>query len=334
PQFNFVQVNRAYAKADQREPSFFPGRNHFDLYPNEENKVIFQRVVDSGQPHFSFAKPFEYAENLERGVSHWDWSLTPIKDAGGKIVGLILSLLNVTERVQAEARLRRFWDLPLIGMAITSTDRRFLEVNQKFADMMGYTVNEFAGTPWPDVTHPDDVAENTRLLQETLDGKTDGYAMEKRFIRRDGTILQAHIATRCTRTADGTVDHLAFVIQDITERKQHERERDLLDKVRATLARELDLSTVLRTVVEAVAETFGYALVSLYLLRGEMLVLQHQIGYAEVFNEIPVTSESDDCFERTHWSRRWAGAALHTDARERRTVPQSGRSHNRLDLGN
>ena len=289
PQFNFTRVNRAYAKADEREPLFYIGKNHFDLFPNEENQAIFQRVVDSGEAHFSYAKSFEYVEHPERGVSHWDWSLVPIKDAGGKIVGLILSLLNVTERVRAEARLRRFWDLPLIGMAITSTDRVFLEVNQKFADMMGYAVNELAGIAWPDVTHPDDVAENTRLLQETLAGKIDEYTMEKRFIRRDGTLLQAHIAGRCIRRADGSVDHLALLIQDITERKQHERERDLLDRVRATLARELDLPTILHAVVEAIAETFGYTLVSLYLLRGETLVMQHQVGYSHVINEIPIT---------------------------------------------
>ena len=96
PKFNFIRVNRAYARADEREPSFFPGKNHFDLYPNAENEAIFRRVVETGQPHFSFAKSFEYAEHLNRGVSYWDWSLIPIKDENGSVIGLILTLLNVT----------------------------------------------------------------------------------------------------------------------------------------------------------------------------------------------------------------------------------------------
>ncbi|NIQ78404.1 MAG: hypothetical protein GTN93_10000, partial [Anaerolineae bacterium] len=75
--------NRAYAEADDREPSFFPGKNHFDLYPNPENQEIFQRVVETGQPYFTYAKPFEYSEHPERGVSYWDWSLVPIKDLEG-----------------------------------------------------------------------------------------------------------------------------------------------------------------------------------------------------------------------------------------------------------
>jgi PAS domain S-box-containing protein len=102
PQFNFVRVNRAYAQTDDREPSFFAGRNHFDLYPNAENEVIFRRVVETGEPHFEYAKPFEYDEHPERGVSHWDWSLVPIEGAEGTVAGLVLTLLNVTERVQAE----------------------------------------------------------------------------------------------------------------------------------------------------------------------------------------------------------------------------------------
>ena len=60
------------------------------------------------------------------------------------------------------------------------------------------------------------------------------------------------------------------------------QERDLLDQVRALLARGLELDTMLRTVVEATAQTFGYTHVSIYLLEGDLLVLQHQVGYEHV----------------------------------------------------
>jgi PAS domain S-box-containing protein len=127
PQFNFIRVNRAYARADEREPSFFPGKNHFDLYPNAENEAIFRRVVETGQPHFSFAKSFEYAEHLNRGVSYWDWSLIPIKDENGSVIGLILTLLNVTERKKVEERIihltRLYAVLSKINEAIVRADK-------------------------------------------------------------------------------------------------------------------------------------------------------------------------------------------------------------------
>jgi len=67
PRFNFLLVNKAYAAADARDPSFFPGKNHFDLYPNVENEQIFKKVMKTGKAYFANAKPFEYAEHPERG---------------------------------------------------------------------------------------------------------------------------------------------------------------------------------------------------------------------------------------------------------------------------
>jgi len=92
-------------------------------------------------------------------------------------------------------------------------------------------------------------------------------------------------------------------VRDITERKKTEealresegrhrrqaQELALLYRVSTAAAQELDLPIVFRTVVEAVAQTFGYALVSAYLLEGEELVLQHQVGYDRVIERIPIT---------------------------------------------
>lgn len=104
-QFNFIRVNKSYAMADNREPSFFPGKNHFSLYPNRENEEIFHMTVKNGKPHYEFAKPFVYADFPERGISFWDWNLIPVKDVKGKVYGLILTLQNVTERREAEKKI-------------------------------------------------------------------------------------------------------------------------------------------------------------------------------------------------------------------------------------
>lgn len=66
-------------------------------------------------------------------------------------------------------------------------------------------------------------------------------------------------------------------------------EQGLLNKVRMALARELDLSSLFRKVVEAIADTYGYTLVSIYLVQGEALLLQHQVGYDNVLHRIPLT---------------------------------------------
>jgi hypothetical protein len=74
------------------------------LFPNVENQAIFEQVRDTGQPVEFHAKPFEFPDQPERGVTHWDWTLAPVTDEDGQVEGLVLSLLDVTERVRAESQ--------------------------------------------------------------------------------------------------------------------------------------------------------------------------------------------------------------------------------------
>jgi PAS domain S-box-containing protein len=127
--FNFIRVNRAYAEADERPPGFFVGKNHFDLFPNEDNEAIFRRVVETGEPYFAHQKPFQYAAHLERGVTYWDWSLHPVKEPDGKISGAVLSLIDVTERIRAQEKLRQNEELlrnvlELLPVGVWITDRQ------------------------------------------------------------------------------------------------------------------------------------------------------------------------------------------------------------------
>ncbi|MDH5511464.1 MAG: PAS domain S-box protein, partial [Nitrospinota bacterium] len=102
----FVKVNKAYAEADGKEESSFPGKNHFELYPNEENERIFRKVASTGETYTCYAKPFIYENNPERGITYWDVSVQPLREGAGNVSGLLLSLLNVTERKQAEEQAR------------------------------------------------------------------------------------------------------------------------------------------------------------------------------------------------------------------------------------
>lgn len=105
--FNFLRVNRQYALADKKPPEFYAGKNHFELFPSEDNEAIFRRVVETGEQYEARAKPFQYEGHPERGISYWDWTLTPVKDRAGKVDALILSLIDVTDRIAAQEELRR-----------------------------------------------------------------------------------------------------------------------------------------------------------------------------------------------------------------------------------
>ena len=147
-QFNFVRVNRAYSEADERHPSFFIGKNHFDLYPDSENQEIFHQVVETGQPYFTHAKSFEYTEHPERGVSYWDWSLVPIKNQQGIVSGLVLTLADVTARESAEEALKeseeKFRSLAdqSPNMIFINGKGKVVYANKKCEEVMGYKREE------------------------------------------------------------------------------------------------------------------------------------------------------------------------------------------------
>lgn len=102
PEMNFIMANDAYVAGSGHTRDELIGHNHFDLFPNEENEAIFKRVRDTGEPIEFKAKPFEYADQPWRGVTYWDWILVPVKDPSGQVIGLVLSLVDVTETVRSK----------------------------------------------------------------------------------------------------------------------------------------------------------------------------------------------------------------------------------------
>ncbi|MFA6216757.1 MAG: PAS domain S-box protein [Candidatus Omnitrophota bacterium] len=105
--FNFLRVNQAFWQLDGTSPEFYVGKNYFDLFPNEENKLIFTKVLETGETYSA------YAETLVNGVdpgevkTYWDWSLQPVKDSAGSIEGLLFILVDVTSRKLAEGELAK-----------------------------------------------------------------------------------------------------------------------------------------------------------------------------------------------------------------------------------
>ena len=134
---------------------------------------------------------------------------------------------EMTERQQAElekhvseARLRAFYELGLVGLAITSPEKGWLSVNDCLCKMLEYSEQELLTMSWAQLTHPDDLAADVEQFNNLLAHEIDGYSLEKRFISRSGRIVPAQLVVRCVRKADGTVDYVIAMVQDITERKR------------------------------------------------------------------------------------------------------------------
>ncbi|MDI1236650.1 MAG: PAS domain S-box protein [Polaromonas sp.] len=110
-----------------------------------------------------------------------------------------------------------------IGMAVLGTDSRRLRVNQAFCNMFGYSHAELLAPDGPEVTHPDDVAEDLLQRNRALAGEIDTYQREKRYLHRSGSVIWAALTCSMVRDAHGQPLHFILQLQDITERKLAEQ---------------------------------------------------------------------------------------------------------------
>ena len=100
PQFDFIRVNDAYARACRREVSDHAGRNHFELYPSDA-KPLFEEVVRAKKPLTVKARAFQFPDHPEWGVTYWDWTLTPLLGSDGEVEALLFALEDVTAKRRA-----------------------------------------------------------------------------------------------------------------------------------------------------------------------------------------------------------------------------------------
>ncbi len=229
--FNFIRVNQGYAEADKRTPDFFPGKNHFELFPNEENKAIFRQVVATGKPVTYFAKPFEYAENPERGVTYWDWSLLPVKGAPENVEGVLLCLVDVTQRVrndearrQSEERYRLHFEHVSDVLYVVDTQFRILDISPSIEALSGYRPDEIIGRRIDELAllSPEYYERAIQNMKRVLAGQKGG-PNEYEFITKDGTRKTGEI-TAAPLMQDGQVTGIVCIARDITRRKAAEAE--------------------------------------------------------------------------------------------------------------
>lgn len=161
---------------------------------------------------------------------------------------LLCVLTDITQRtideqalLDSEARFRSYFDLGLVGIAITSPDKGWIEVNDRLCEILGYSREDLTSTTWAAITHPDDLDKDIRQYERVLAGETNGYSLEKRFVQPDGNVIEASIDVNCLRHSDGRVNYFVAMVQDITE---------LREAVRATTESNTRLQMILNTALD------------------------------------------------------------------------------------
>jgi PAS domain S-box-containing protein len=124
---------------------------------------------------------------------------------------------------RSDVPFRRYFDLGLVGMAITSPTKGIIEVNDELCRILGYERSELLQKSWSEMTHPEDLPVDVAQFNRVLAGKIDGYSLEKRWIRKDGRAIDSILSAKCERRADGSVNYFVGLVLDITGRKRAEK---------------------------------------------------------------------------------------------------------------
>jgi PAS domain S-box-containing protein len=99
-------------------------------------------------------------------------------------------LTDVTTTRHGENLLQLFFELPFLGMAMTSPEsKQWGRFNDQLCHILGYSRTQLMEKTWAELTHPDDLDADITEFNRTMRDESDGYSMDKRFIRADGTII-------------------------------------------------------------------------------------------------------------------------------------------------
>ena len=161
-----------------------------------------------------------------------DFMLAPMRDASGRVTHLIPSAIDISARKAAdaalrasEARHRALLEEAPVGIAEVGLDGRWIEVNRKMLEIVGYTRDELLALTFQDITHPDDLDTDVHEARRLLAGETTSYTLDKRYVRKDGSPVWARLTGTIVRDAGGQPTHFIAVVEDIGERRATEQAR-------------------------------------------------------------------------------------------------------------
>lgn len=141
----------------------------------------------------------------------------------GKLFNFQVSQIKSQENLkEAEIRFRSIFDQAPSGIGYATLDGVIMEVNNEYASMQGYTIDEIKRLPSDHTTYPDDLALQNEKLQEIREDKVKSFSMDKRYITKNGDLLWANLSVSKVSFTQNQPEHLMMIVQNITEEKEYE----------------------------------------------------------------------------------------------------------------
>ncbi|MBN3960283.1 PAS domain S-box protein [Nostoc sp. NMS8] len=123
---------------------------------------------------------------------------------------------------KSEAELSAIFNQAAVGIKLETLDGRFLKVNQKLCEIIGYNQAEILNKSFTDITHPEDIQAHQNKLQQLIAGNVETFSIEKRYLHKNGDAIWINITVSLIRDPIGKPIYVIGIVKDIRERKQAE----------------------------------------------------------------------------------------------------------------
>lgn len=197
----------------------------------EEVKKL-QAAMDSGQKnHATFTQILtrKDGELIKARVN-----ITTILDEDRKPKYRLSILEDITEEskrselmAEQQEQLEIIVNNSPLGVSLSDSGA-LTKVNRAFCELMGYTEEELKTMTFQDITHPGDMEESNEYFKRMMSGKLDVFTINKKYIKKDGTILHAKTSVSAVRDTEGKIKYQVVMLEDISEQERAEKQRQRL----------------------------------------------------------------------------------------------------------
>lgn len=264
-ELRYIRINQVFADINGLTIEEHLGRKFGEVLPAMavEFELYLQRVLDTGEPLLNVEISGKTREQPER-YGHWLGNYYPVNNAMGETVGIGIILADVTIAKQTEValreseeRFRAMFNQAAVGITLVALDGRFIQVNPALCEITGYSHEELIQLNFQDITHPDDVEIDWENARRVLTKEISGYSLEKRYIRKDGSILWVNLTSSVVWDAKGLPKYALGIVEDISERKRVETTQQFLVEASTLLAASLDYEITLESVANLAVPTLA-----------------------------------------------------------------------------
>jgi len=126
--------------------------------------------------------------------------------------------------IESEKRFRSYFEIPLAGIAIVTPDLKWVHVNEKFCEILGYSVDELISLSWKDLIPEEDWRGASSSLSQDLSGGKQPLTFRKRLLKKDGSGIDVEVSAMSVRNETGEVDYIVALVNDVTGQKRTEKE--------------------------------------------------------------------------------------------------------------